>query len=153
MFENQSIQYLIGLISSGVFIDGNIVGVSETLKTAKAIVTHQPNGDTMAKEKYISIWESNEQMNWIFLNPLDRKFAYDYTGDPDWHYSNFSKRIVAPLELANQYPQIKVWFDLRNLPIEVVGETAYLYCNEIDPLHQSLVDSLQGIVTIEDRPE
>lgn len=152
MFENQSNQFLSGLISSGTFIDGSLVGVSEVLKTAKAMVVHQANGGE-AKEKYISIWESNGQMNWIFLNPADRKYAYDYTADESWHYSEFAKRIVAPLELANQYPQIKVWFDLRNLPIEVVGNTAYLYCNEIDPVHQALVDALQGVITIEDRPE
>lgn len=67
----------------------------------------------------------------------------------DWHYPQYTKRIVAPIELTLQYPAIEVWFRFNNLPIVNEQGTLYCYCNVILPPHQDLVDSLGGIITIE----
>lgn len=150
MFENELNTWLQIQIANGVFIDASLVGVQETKRRGKAVITVQIAGE--AKEKWAALWDSPEGIQWMYLLPIDRKLTYDF-GDQNWHYYDFAKRIVAPIDLANQYPQIKVWFDLRNLPIEVSGNTCYLYCNEIDPVHQQLVDNLQGVITIENRPE
>ena len=71
----------------------------------------------------------------------------------DWAHSEYPKRIIAPASIATDYPQLL--FELtvrRKLPIEEVGETVQIYCTEILPQDQALVDSLQGVLTIEDKP-
>jgi hypothetical protein len=51
-----------------------------------------------------------------------------------------------------QYPAIETWFRINDLPIVRIEGTLYCYCNLILPEHQALVNSLQGIVSIEDKP-
>jgi len=70
-----------------------------------------------------------------------------------WHHPQFEKRIIAPIELVMQYPQMEIWFRINNLPIVKEGNTLYCYCNVILEAHSQLVDSLQGIVSIETRPD
>jgi hypothetical protein len=79
------------------------------------------------------------------------KSAYDFAIEA-WHYPAFAKRIIAPVELVMQYPQVETWFRLNELPILRENATLFCYCNVILPAHQQLVDALQGIVTIENRP-
>jgi CBS domain-containing protein len=67
----------------------------------------------------------------------------------EWHYPQFSKRITAPVELTLQYPAIEVWFRYNKLPIVNEQGVLYCYCKVILDIHQELVDSLQGILTIE----
>lgn len=69
-----------------------------------------------------------------------------------WHHPDFSKRIIAPVDLVMQYPQVETWFRINDLPIVRVLTTLYCYCNVILPTHQQLTDALQGVITIEDRP-
>ena len=69
----------------------------------------------------------------------------------DWLHPQ-GLRIVAPKELALQYPAIYVWFQLNDLPIEKFDTYIHLYCNEILPEHQALVDGLNGVITIETKP-
>jgi hypothetical protein len=69
-----------------------------------------------------------------------------------WHQPPFAKRIIAPVQLVMQYPAIEAWFRINDLPIIRVESTLYCYCNVILPEHQQLVDALQGIVSIENRP-
>lgn len=69
----------------------------------------------------------------------------------DWHEPAYALRIRAPKTLALDYPQMYVWFQINDLPIHKVGEEALLYCNEILPEHQPLVDNLDS-VTVENRP-
>ena len=72
------------------------------------------------------------------------KTIYEIKTD-DWKYMEFGLRVVAPLILANQYPQIEVWFRLNELPIEICDDIAYLYCNAIQPFHQELIDAHQEV--------
>lgn len=70
----------------------------------------------------------------------------------DWHEPAYGLRIRAPKTLALDYPQMYVWFQINDLPIHKVGDEALLYCNEILPEHQPLVDNLAS-VTVENRPK
>jgi hypothetical protein len=69
-----------------------------------------------------------------------------------WKQPSFAKRIVAPVQLVMQYPAIEAWFRINDLPIIRIESTLFCYCNVILPEHQQLVDSLSGIVSIENRP-
>ena len=69
----------------------------------------------------------------------------------DWMYP-YPIRIVAPKMLALQYPQIYVWFQMNNLPVEVIGDLAHLYCNEIMPEHQTIIDANSSKIKIEYKP-
>jgi len=68
----------------------------------------------------------------------------------DWLH-DYPLRIVAPKTLALDYPQFYVWFMLNDLPLEKVGDSVQIYVNEIIPEHQVLIDSLNGVVTVEKR--
>jgi|GEM_PF-3119740 len=70
----------------------------------------------------------------------------------NWHEPAYGLRIRAPKTLALDYPQMYVWFQINDLPIHKVGDEALLYCNEILPEHQPLVDNLAS-VTVENRPK
>lgn len=65
---------------------------------------------------------------------------------------NYKLRIIAPKTLALQYPAIYVWFQLNGLPVEPNGDSVYLYCNEILPEHQALINSLTGLISVETNP-
>jgi hypothetical protein len=71
-----------------------------------------------------------------------------------WHHPEFEKRIIAPALLLNEYPAIGVHMMINKLPIEPSedGNTLYLYMTVIKSEHQALVDSLQGVLTIENVP-
>ncbi len=149
-FEQEANQFLVDLKNENTIIEGNLIGVREDIRTAKAIISIIVND--VLEEKHIAIYEIGEELNWSYLKPIDIiESMYDFLDDESWHYPDLLKRIVAPIELANEYPQIKVWFDLRKLPVVVVEDTVYLYCNYIEPNHQSLVDGLE-FVTVEDKP-
>ena len=148
-FEQLSNEYLANLVATGVFVTGDLIGVNEVLQTSTAKVGYLFNDQV--SEKFIIIYKVNNNMTWKFYNQADNVLLYDYsTGD--WNYPSFAKRIVAPISLSLQYPQFEIWFRLNNLPVVNKNNTLYCYCNEILPEHQALADSLQGQITIENRP-
>ncbi len=150
MFEQDSNQYLSQLISDGVIITGDLVGVSEEQLVSKARATFLVNGE--AKEKYIIITKPNDVFAWNFLYPIDFNEINKQPGD--WSYPIYAKRIVAPINLIMDDYGIKMygWFSINNLPIVTVDTTVYLYCNVILPEHQAIIDLYQGVITIQDRP-
>lgn len=77
------------------------------------------------------------------------KTAYELACE-SWGQMDYALRIVAPLTLALNYPQIEVWFRLNNLPIVVKDGMVYLYCNEILKEHEQLVTGLN--LTVQNRP-
>lgn len=83
------------------------------------------------------------------LQEILNKFPSSY-----WHYPRYVKRIIAPINMMMDDVGVKMynWFQINNLPILKLGNTVQLYCNTILPEHQSIVDSLSGIINIEDRP-
>jgi hypothetical protein len=57
--------------------------------------------------------------------------------------------ITAPKTLIAMYPELL--FDLavrRKLPIEESGDYILIYCNWIDPNHQTMIDNSNGMITI-----
>ena len=71
-----------------------------------------------------------------------------------WPYPEWAKRITAPAALVMDDVGVKMlgWFQVMGFPIKRTGNNVELYCNVILPEHQAVVDSLQGVITIEDRP-
>jgi hypothetical protein len=68
----------------------------------------------------------------------------------NWLHPEYSMRIVAPVILATEYPDILFELTVREkLPIEEVEDNIYIYCNSIDPKYQDLFDELEGVVSIE----
>lgn len=65
---------------------------------------------------------------------------------------NYPLRIVAPKMLVLVYPEIYIWFQINDLPIEKVGDMVHLYCNEIMTEHQGLIDAHKDIIKVESRP-
>lgn len=147
-FENSVNEYLLELKNQGVILEGSPVGISEHLGTSHVKVS-MIIGDNV-EEKYIIVYRVNDSFTWKFFKQADNVVLYDFS-PTGWHYPYFNKRIVAPLNLALQYPQFEVWFRLNNLPIIKENEALYCYCNEILPEHQSLIDSLSGVITVENR--
>jgi hypothetical protein len=150
MYEQDSIGYINQLIADGVIITGNLVSVFEEHLVSKAIATFLVNG--VAQEKYIIITKPNDIFTWHFLYPVD--FNQIIQKQPgDWSYPDYLKRIVAPISLIMDDYGIKMygWFSINNLPTVTVENTVYLYCNTILPEHQAIVDSYQGIITVENK--
>lgn len=69
----------------------------------------------------------------------------------DWLH-NYPLRIVAPKMLALVYPEIYIWFQINDLPIEKVEDMVHLYCSEILPQHKGLIDANSAIITVESKP-
>jgi len=150
MFEQDTIQYLNGLVSSGIFISGNITGINELQENAEALISIMINSEV--KEKKIKIYKQTGDYNWAYLSPIVDN-DMEYTTD-DWSYPSYSKRIIAPISLVMYDDGIKMygWFQLNNLPVINKNNIIYLYCNVILEEHQSVVDQFEGIITIENRP-
>jgi hypothetical protein len=72
-----------------------------------------------------------------------------------WQHPEWSKKIIAPAALVMEDIGVKMlgWWQIMGYPINRKGDNVELYCNVIKPEHQHIVDSLQGVITIEDRPE
>jgi hypothetical protein len=87
---------------------------------------------------------SAEELNSILFN----------LGENYWHYPLYIKRIVAPIDLIMDDVGIKMygWFQLNQLPIIKFNSVVQLYCNEILPQHQAIVDQLQDIITVQNKP-
>lgn len=86
--------------------------------------------------------------------PSQIEEAISKLGDNYWQYPQYAKRIIAPVSLIMDDVGVKMynWFQLNMFPILKFGNNVHLYCNTILPEHQAIVDSLQGIIIIEDRP-
>ena len=108
---------------------------------------------------------ATEKLSDIYFDELFLIFTYDVinktqaeidyeTAMIGWHHQDYCKRIIAPAALIDQYPNIGVHMWINKLPIEpsADGSLLYLYMNVIKHEHQALVDSLEGILVIEDMP-
>jgi hypothetical protein len=73
----------------------------------------------------------------------------------DWAHPQYLKRIIAPKQLVLDDIGIKMlgWFQINNFPFESKDNTVELYCNVILEEHQQIIESLQGLITIQDRPQ
>jgi len=72
-----------------------------------------------------------------------------------WSYPEYAKRIIAPKSLSTDPVGIAmyVWFQVNGLPVVPMPDgTVQMYCNEILEEHNAIIQNLQGVITIEDRP-
>lgn len=145
MFEQETITYLNNLVTSGVFLDGSIIGISENLKTARALVTVLVNNQ--AKQTHIFIKKSNEIYEWFYLTPKDI-IENDMSDTTGWHYTIYAMRLIAPKALLELYPAIALQMMIRNLPIveNTTNNTYILYMNYISQEHQAIIDANPGLV-------
>lgn len=151
-FEEQSRQYLMDLVSQGVFLEANLIGVSEVYQTSKALSSSLYNNQV--SQKVILIFKENDTLTWKYFNPVDNTYVNYNLSNDSWDFQEYAKRIVAPKDLILDDIGIKMygWFQLNGFPIVTKATDVYLYCNTILPQHQAIVDQLQGVITIEDRP-
>jgi hypothetical protein len=119
--------------SKGTYYEQVLTNAPEILPTQKRIESWEVVG-----EQYVQSWEVVDK------TPLEL-----------WHYPDWCKRIIAPATLVMDDVGVKMlgWWQIMGFPIEREGDFVYLYCNQILPQHQAVVDQLQGVITIEDRPE
>jgi len=101
-------------------------------------------------EKYIAFQDEDGKPIYRDVTPEEIAAMQVAPVNLDWLH-DYPLRIVAPKTLALDYPQFYVWFMLNDLPLEKVGDSVQIYVNEIIPEHQVLIDSLNGVVTVEKR--
>ncbi len=120
--------------SKGTYYEQILTDAPEILPTQKRIESWDVVG-----EQYVQSWEVVDK------TPLEM-----------WHHPEYCKRIIAPVQLifdpSGVGVTMKAWFDLNGMPIVKEGGSVILYCNEILPDHQAVVDGLQGVITVEDIP-
>jgi hypothetical protein len=115
--------------------------------------TEQPNTlpTQKASSNYVPYYSENLYvLEWTIIDKTPIEIQRE-----DWDSLEHAIRIIAPIQLIMDDIGIKMygWFTLNNLPvIPKDNGTVRLYCNEILPEHQAIIDSLQGVITIEERP-
>jgi len=100
-------------------------------------------------------WQANlDDLTWEQVWSINQ-FSPQEIALRGWHHPNFSKRIVAPAVLLNEYPAIGVHMLINKLPIELSddGLLLFLYMDFIRPEHQVLVENLGGVLSIEEIPQ
>lgn len=149
-FEQELRNFLNLQVQNGVMVSADLTGVVEQNQVGDALGYFNVQGQIKQKRLFLSV--QNGQIVWNYLSPASEN-ELNYSTD-DWSYPLFDKRIIAPIDLIMTDTGIKMygWFQVTGLPVITKGTNVYLYCNVILPEHQQIVDSLQGVITIEDRP-
>jgi len=118
------------------------------------VIPAEPPTYNPTTQRLSSLWEVNlvtlqYTQNWQVINKTQYEIMM-----ADWKYPEYLKRIIAPKGLLFDDIGIKMygWFQLSNLPVELIGDGVYMWCNVILPEHQSIVDAMSNVLTIEDRP-
>lgn len=99
----------------------------------------------------------NGELEWGKREPTPEELAEMEQEEvvTDWLH-NYPMRIVAPRSLTIHDVGIAMFvhFSIEGLPIVKIGDDLiHIYCNEIMPQHQELIEQFQGIITIENRDE
>lgn len=138
--------------------DGNVRAIFEaetkpTIASTKGEFFEVVNSDPpeiLPTQKRIESWEVVGEQ---YVQSWD---VVDKTPLELWHFPEYQKRIIAPLALIFDPSGIgltmKARFDLDKLPIEKEGDTVYVYAKKIYDEDQAIIDQLEGVITIEDRP-
>ncbi len=120
--------------SKGEYKEQVLAVPPEILPTQKRIESWE-----VVDEQYIQSWEVVDK------TPLEM-----------WHFPEYCKRIIAPIQLIFDPSGVgltmKARFDLDKLPIEKEGDTVYVYAKIIYAEDQAIIDQLEGMISIEDRP-
>lgn len=119
------------------------------------VTTHEQEGFYPLITPSIS---ETEKLGGLYFDEENKVFTYKVEKKTDmdnWDHPECAKRIIAPAALVMEDIGVKMlgWFQVMEYPIVRKGNNVHLYCNQILPQHQAVVDSLQGVITIEERPE
>jgi hypothetical protein len=103
----------------------------------------------LTSQRVIDVTNKKWNLEWTVVDKTEYEIAIE-----DWDDTKFSLRIVAPIELIMDDIGIKMygWFQVNKFTIVRKLPHVRLYCNTILPEHQSILDSLQGVVFVENRP-
>lgn len=159
-------------------VNGERVTLDYPLVELEYIIEPKPtfNNKTQfinSQQHQIDLVNSEYRIKWTITD----KDAYQLALD-DWTFDDFSKRIVAPIELILDDYGVKMhgWFQINDLPIEkwslpytaqepdpinpevMLEVVRYrkmlrLYCNSILTEHQAILDMFSDTITVEDRPK
>jgi len=141
------------IFEDGYKVDGQHKTVLPPVYELEYIETPQPVYDAETEKiSYEWVVDLND-LTYTQTWTITGKSAYEIAMD-DWKHAEYAKRIIAPAALVMDDTGLKMlgWFQINNLPVELRGDNVYLYCNQILAQHQGVVDSLQGVITIEDKP-
>ena len=108
-----------------------------------------------AQPEYNPLTEKLTQSHRVYYSKYEQVWTVEaLTPAEDWHYQDWAKRITAPAALVMEDIGVKMlgWFQVMGYPIERHGNNVRLYCNQILPEHQAVVDQLGEVITIENRP-
>lgn len=129
MFEQEAIVYLNGLVQNSIFLDGYIIGISESAMVARALVTILKDGE--AKESYILIKKQNDIFTWMYLEKTDTiENEFDPSVD-GWHYQRYQKRIITSESFLEKNPKLELYFRINNYPYTNIDGYIYMYFKEI----------------------
>jgi hypothetical protein len=70
-FEDESKNYIVTLKESNIVIDMIIIGVNEELRTSTCIGSFLNQETSVIVEKYVKIYELNDQITWSYLITLE----------------------------------------------------------------------------------
>jgi len=154
LYNTQTQQIIYTSYNGYYTVDGVRPTLPENIIELVVVDTPAPNYNTIT-EKLSWTWVVDSialeyRKEWVIENKTPYEIAME-----DWRYPQYLKRIIAPKELLFDDIGIKMygWFQLNKLPVELIDTNIYLWCNEILDEHQAIVDSLDGVIVIEDRPD
>jgi hypothetical protein len=133
----------------------SIPGFMQNIIELDVVFLNPPEYDKNTQKLTGGEWSADlENLQWRKTWQIIEKTELEIIKD-NWKYNNYSKRIVCPIQLVFEDIGVKMyaWFQLNNLPVYSNGEIVELYCNEILPEHQQIVDGLSNIIQIQDKPE
>lgn len=120
-------------------------------KTVKCVTGFRGRNTELSEEQILNLGYLPFETEWDayahFVTEVDDSAA--------WASDRHALRIVAPIQLIMDDIGIKMygWFNVNKLPVVNPGNGyVHLYCNEILPAHTAIIESLQGVITIENRP-
>jgi len=104
----------------------------------------------ITSQRVVDVTNKRWNLEWTIVNKTEYEIAME-----DWDSPSHLLRIVAPIQLIMDDIGIKIygWFQLNKLPIVNKITTVRLYCNSILPEHQTVVDQLQGVIVVQNRPQ
>ena len=129
-FEEQVNEYLLTMVNNNIFIDADIIGISEihNRATVKAIF----NGENELSEKFIIVYKTNDSFTWNFIKFADQADYENLTNESnDWIYKNFNKRVVINATTLTNNNALQIWYKFNNYPFINKNDIIYIYCQNI----------------------
>lgn len=101
-------------------------------------------------EKFIAFQDEDGKPAYREATPEEIAAMQAMPEKSDWLH-DYPLRIVAPEKVTLDHTQFIIWLLFSGFPIEKIGDNVHIYCYDVEPETQTLIDSLNGVVTIEKR--